>query len=249
MPRLPDSKHSRKAATSLVNRRRGICKKSNTLKRMHGVEIGVFMKDKDGYVIRYESTPGILCEASRTRPDESYSPDDFDTVTDRRGSPTLSPTAIPALTSQFFETEDCMGSLLDMAGAFYGSPPLPLDQATLASTVTAAPTYQGAQTPSSPDLGQEQRSGDNGTQTTAYMFPSTLLPSLPIGAGSCVSTSSAAASLRSSSPPPQDSVSSQFSPSEWDSVGYETDSIANQEAPSPRLQNDVLSVLDGYIED
>ncbi|KAI1315758.1 hypothetical protein F5Y16DRAFT_406943 [Xylariaceae sp. FL0255] len=97
------------ASISLNNRQKGIFKKSNTLRRMYGGEVAVLIEQQDGLVVTYESKPGILKNASFLFLYLSYSPDDFDTIKDRQCTPRLSPTAIPLITMQFFDTEAMTG--------------------------------------------------------------------------------------------------------------------------------------------
>lgn len=65
----------------------------------------VFIKQLDGHTICYESRASILSDASLTIANESFGPDDFDTVTDQQSTPTF-PTEIPPIARQFFGIGD-----------------------------------------------------------------------------------------------------------------------------------------------
>ncbi|RYO92533.1 hypothetical protein DL764_008116 [Monosporascus ibericus] len=89
-------------AKGLVNRQKGIFKKSNTFYRFYGGDIAVIIK-KHGRVVTYQSRPGFLNETSIVFPDESFGPDDFDTVTDRQLPPASGSEANSARTLQSFD--------------------------------------------------------------------------------------------------------------------------------------------------
>ncbi|KAI3322904.1 hypothetical protein HD806DRAFT_536084 [Xylariaceae sp. AK1471] len=260
MPRLQNRSHNRKAATSLANRQRGIFKKSHTLKRMYGGEVAVFIKQQDGYILRYESRPGILSDASLMFPNESFGPDDFDTITDRRSTPELS-TTIP--TMQFFGIGDNTepSSINDINRTTLGSPLASLDDVTVASTSSSNPDsqdlYPTALGPStSSPLGfcdQEQYIDDNSTPAAfyvpkGYIFPSSLLPNLPRRENTYRSTSSSSPSPSSSSPLPTTSQSL-FLPSDIDSSEHDSVSVISSQPTSPNSQDDLLSLIDEYARE
>ncbi|KAJ3578098.1 hypothetical protein NPX13_g2468 [Xylaria arbuscula] len=267
MARLQNRNHNRKAALSLANRQRGIFKKSNTLRRMYGGEIAIYIKQQDGYTICYESRVGILNEACFAVPNESFGPDDFDTITDRRSTPVL-PTGIPAMARQFFGVEDNFDPSFteDPSMAIFGSTPVSWNDATTASTSSSncdgQDPYAAALGPvvSSPldHFSQEQPMDSNdGAISDAfyvpdgYIFPSSLLSNQSRG-DSCVSTSRSSTSLSSlpssSSPLPTTPSQSLFLPADPASLESDTVSVVSPRPTFPHSQQDLVSLIEEYTK-
>ncbi|KAI1181428.1 hypothetical protein F5B17DRAFT_425358 [Nemania serpens] len=252
-PQLP-TRTGKAATTNLINRQRGIFKKSNTLRRMYGGEVAVLIKQQDGRVVTYESKPGMLNNAGFLFPDISYGPDDFDTIKDRQCTPVLSPTTISLMTTQFFDAggmieAPSIGDTND--GSMVSSSVTPSGDASLfqASAANDEDPCQDALGPSTSGLfnvDQEQYFvGDSDTRETFfvpkdYVFPSSLLLKPYEEVESCGFSSSS--SLSSSS------VSLPTSP-EWDGAEQESDSIESAQPISPQSQDDILSLINEYTKD
>lgn len=273
MARLPNRHHNRKSALSLANRQKGIFKKSNTLRRMYGGEIAIYIKQHDGYTICYESRAGILNEACFAVPNESFGPDDFDTITDRRSTPVL-PTGIPAMARQFFGVEDNIEPSFteDPGMATFGSAPVSWNDAMAASTSSSNSVgqdpYLAALGPvvSSPldSFSREQLTDSNDGAIpgafyvpNGYIFPSSLLSnqSREYSCGSTdrssTSLSSASASPLPSSSPPLPTTPSQslFLPADPDSSESDTVSVVSPQPTFPHEQQDLVSLIEEYTRD
>jgi hypothetical protein len=185
---MPRSRNrNRNYARGLSNRQKGIFKKSHTYNRFYSGDVGVYFK-QNGCVTTYESRPGVLRDAGTAIPDQSFGPDDFDTVTDRQPPSDFDDT-VAALTaeqlSQFFDKNDdiSVGSLRRTSSSSTGS-----------SVATGCPDSS-----SSPDSRPDSNYGLPGTpfmpfsldewypespgevpnpleETQNYTFPSALLP-------------------------------------------------------------------------
>ncbi|KAI3335333.1 hypothetical protein F4824DRAFT_500949 [Ustulina deusta] len=268
MARSQNRNHNRKAAISLANRQRGIFKKSNTLRRMYGGDIAIFIKQQDGYTLRYESRAGILNDASFAIPDECFGPDDFDTITDRRSTPVLS-TAIPAMARQFFGVEDNIEPSLtdDLSMAIFDSLAVSWNDATVASTSSSNSDEQdpylaafGPIISSSPDsYGQEKLMDSNEDAIPSafyvpngYIFPSSLLrnQSREDSCGSISRSSTSPSSLPSSSSPvPTTPSQSLFLPADPDSSENDMGSVVSPQPTFPQSQQDMVALIEEYTRD
>ncbi|RYP05282.1 hypothetical protein DL765_009891 [Monosporascus sp. GIB2] len=140
---MPRSKNrNRDYAKGLVNRQKGIFKKSNTFYRFYGVDIAVIIK-KHGRIATYQSRPGFLNETSIVFPDESFGPDDFDTVTDRQFSPASGSEANSVRTLQSFDFAKNPGISAES--------PISISSSSSA-TASPNPKLRSPQTPSMPFL-------------------------------------------------------------------------------------------------
>ncbi|KAI0388204.1 hypothetical protein F5Y17DRAFT_273264 [Xylariaceae sp. FL0594] len=254
------------AVTSLTNRQKGIFKKSNTLRRMHGGEVAVLIKQQDGQIVTFETQPGILHNARSLVPNMPYGPDDFDTIKERRRTPTT----ISMITSQFFDSGNMMQtSLIDSAStASMIGPPATLPGDITQGSVSSNEGYALGQDVlgcltsefSNADWQQIMSGPDEAREETFpvsndYVFPSSLLPKLqgegdgyeltssPSSRSSSTSTSTSSSS--SSSPTPSMQL-----PSDSDcGVEQGFDSLASPQPISPKSQKDLLAFFDEYTKE
>ncbi|KAI0388251.1 hypothetical protein F5Y17DRAFT_251286 [Xylariaceae sp. FL0594] len=258
----PPQLHTRSPkAAAITNRQRGIFKKSNTLKRMHGGEVAILIKQQDGQIVTFETQPGILHNARSLVPNMSYGPDDFDTIKERRSTPTT----ISMITSQFFDSGSMMQtSLIDSAStASMIGPPATLPGDITQGSVSSNEGYALGQDVlgcltsefSNADWQQIMSGPDEAREETFpvpndYVFPSTLLSKFQRqenGYGLTLSPSSRSSLTSSSSSSPTPSMQL---PSDSDcGVEQGFDSLVSPQPISPKSKKDLLAFFDEYTKE
>ncbi|RYP63161.1 hypothetical protein DL771_009392 [Monosporascus sp. 5C6A] len=237
---MPRSKNrNRNYARGLANRQKGIFKKSNTFNRFYGGDIAVVIK-QHGRITAYESRPGILNDVSMVFPDESFGPDDFDTIADRQSPQAPGSTVGPsagALSFDLAAVPDAVSAESPMSSNSSTSSVFGLHKGLSAtpSSDTPNPSAKSPQMPMvnllSDDLyyqGVEQDPDFSLGNLQDYIFPSALLPAPSDGRqgqGSVVS----------------------FLASDVGNHERQQPSVLSPKPISPQYSNDVLSMIEKYF--